>query len=701
MPSPGILGVDVGGTFTDLVLVQQGRIQTVKVLSTADPDVGVFQALAEAGVAGTPDDRWDDPEDPKAAPDHQDRQPQPSISIFCHGMTVATNALLERQGVPTVFLTTAGFRDILAIGRQNRPALYDLTQPKPPLLILRDHVIGVRERCTGTGVIEALTDAEIQRVLGVLKPLIDQAGIQSVAVGLLFSFLYPDHELQLGQAIRQAFPDLHVSLSCEVTPEFREYERFSTTAIDAYLSPLLARYLHRLSQGCHTRGLPEPLIMQSSGGVTTVAEAADHASVALLSGPAGGVSGAAYLGRQAGFDHLLTLDMGGTSTDVALIQGGEPQLTTQAVLCGYPVQHPQIDLHTVSAGGGSIAALVAGGGLQVGPRSAGSVPGPACYGRGGTVATVTDANLWLGYLPDGGILGGSVHLQRELAEQAIRELADPLGLDVAAVAVGIRQLANGHMARALRVISVERGLDPAGFALMAFGGAGPMHACALAEALGIQTILLPLNSGVLSALGMALSNLRRDYRRAILQPLDQIQKSWIQRLDPLIEQATRDLQDPQLTVSLDLRYLGQSFELTLPILQHCSPDQLTLNSGSLDQISAQFHQAHQQRYGWHDLDQPLEWVHLRLSAIQALPAFDLPKRARSSDPILLNERQAWFNNGFETVPVYAQDAFCSDQTLTGPAILEMEGATAVIDPTWCGTVTEQGVIVVSRSIMGS
>ncbi|MEN9202811.1 MAG: hydantoinase/oxoprolinase family protein [Thermostichus sp. DG_1_6_bins_120] len=657
------LGIDVGGTFTDLVLLRDGQMQTAKVLSTPSPEVGVFAAL--------------------------DRIRPVDIALFCHGMTVATNALLERKGSPTLFLTTAGFRDILAIARQNRPSLYDLTQPKPEPVVPRHHCIEVRERCSRSGVLQPLTDSEIERVLQVVAERVQRDGIRSIGVGFLFSFLYPQHEQRLGAALRKRFPNLHVSLSCEVAPEFREYERFSTTAIDAYLSPALAGYLQRLTEGCEKRRIPQPLIMQSSGGVTSTAQAAAHASLALLSGPAGGVYGAAYLGRLSGYTHLLSFDMGGTSTDVALIQNGIPQVTPAAVVCGLPVQQPQIDLHTVSAGGGSLARLLPGGGLEVGPESAGSDPGPACYGRGGTAPTVTDANLWLGYLPDRGWLGEAVQLRRDLAEQALQTVADPLGLSLEEAAVGIRTLANVAMSRALRVISVERGLDPAEFALLAFGGAGPMHACALAEALGMRTLLIPAACGVLSALGMALADLRRDYRRPILQPLRQLDlqgsplETWAA---PLIQQAQADLQDPTLHFSLDLRYRGQSFELGIPV--HLSDP--------VAQIEQHFHAAHQQRYGWQDPAQPVEAVQLRLQAVQALPRVPLVAPTPLPGDPCIGRRLAWFERTWQTVPVYDRLRMGVGFQLQGPAIVELPEATAVIEAGWQGQVDPVGTLILSH-----
>lgn len=597
---PAIVGIDVGGTFTDLVLLQGGRIRTAKVLSTQSPEVGVLAALAQVGIS--------------------DLLPVP-ITRFCHGMTVATNALLERKGVPTGLLTTAGFRDLLWLARQDRPHLYDLTQVRPdPVVTVVEEV---QERCGPTGVIDPLTEGEISRVITVVATWVNQ-GIQAVAVGLLFGFLYPEHEQRLGAALQQRFPDLHLSLSSQVAPEMREYERLSTTAIDAYLTPTVGRYLQKLGHACTQARIPLPLIMQSSGGVVPIHDASG--SRVLLSGPAGGVWGAATVGSRSGYADLLAFDMGGTSTDVALIRSGQPQLTPQAEVCGFPILQPQIDIQTVSAGGGSIAQALPGGGLRVGPESAGSQPGPAAYGRGGSLPTVTDANVWLGYLPDGAKLGDSVRLNRGLAEQALQPLADKLGLPLAAIAQGIRTLAHGQMARALRLVSIERGQDPSTLALMAYGGAGPMHACGLAQELGIGTILIPAACGVLSALGMAVAAVRRDYRHPL--PSIGIPSDWAGRMEALHQQAKHDSdQSPDLSLAwrLDLRYQGQSFELGIPVQWKEDPAS----------IAMRFHQTHQQYYGWQDPAQPIEVVTVRLETTLPPPSLrSLDILTEPGDPLV-------------------------------------------------------------------
>ena len=458
------LGVDVGGTFTDLVALGGGDIMTAKVPSTPkDQSEGVMNALETSEVE----------------PD--------AVDALAHGMTVATNALLERRGARTALVTTEGFRDVLEIARQNRPSLYNLTQDRPPTLVPRELRLTVKERMGPNGEVTALDEESLEEVVVAAK----EAEVEAVAVCLLFAFMRPEHEERVGEALREALPQVHVSLSSEVLPEFREYERFSTTAADAYLAPRLAAYLKNLAGKTEEADAPSPLVMQSSGGVVRVEDAISDAAGCLLSGPAGGVVGAAYIGSLGGYENLLTFDMGGTSTDVAPVVDGEAQTTTETVIAGVPIKLPMVDVHTVSAGGGSIAWADVGGALRVGPHSAGAEPGPAAYDAGGEEATVTDANLFLGYLADRATLGGEVVLKRELSEKALSSLGDTLRLDAEEVALGVIRVANAEMVRALRVISVERGLDPREFALLAFGGAGGMHACALADELGMETVLVP------------------------------------------------------------------------------------------------------------------------------------------------------------------------------------------------------------------
>jgi len=649
------LGVDVGGTFTDLVAISRGKLVTAKVPSTPqDQSEGVMNAI-RASEAG-------------------------AVSALAHGMTVATNALLERRGARTALVTTEGFRDVLEIARQNRPSLYDLSVDRPPPLVSRDLRFVVSERMGPEGEISPLDEQGLERVISDVK----EARVEAVAVCLLFAFAHPEHERRVGEALREALPDVHVSLSSEVLPEFREYERFSTTTADAYLAPKLAAYLENLTGKVEGAGMPGPLIMQSSGGVVPISDAVDDAAGCLLSGPAGGVVGAAYVGAAGGYQNLLTFDMGGTSTDVAPIVEGEAQTTTETVVAGVPIKLPMVDIHSVSAGGGSIAWADAGGALRVGPHSAGADPGPAAYDMGGEEPTVTDANLFLGYLADGAPLGGEVVLKRDLSEKALAALGDKLSLDAEEVALGVVRVANAEMARALRVISVERGLDPREFALLAFGGAGGMHACALAEELGIETVLVPRAGGVLSALGLAISDLRRDYVSPYLSSLADVDEGEVERRFGEMERtAKEELEGPQFTRRADLRYRGQSFELTV-------------EAGVLDKLEARFHAAHEQRYGYKMEDEPVELVNLRLIATVSVekPELDEPEPEGEAET---GRREANFGGEWTEAPVLNREKMGEGSEVEGPAVVEFKESTCAVYPGWRGGVDGVGTLVLEKS----
>ncbi len=648
------LGVDVGGTFTDLVALSEGALVTAKVPSTPrDQSEGVMNAIQAAGVEAA------------------------SVGALAHGMTVATNALLERRGAKTALVTTEGFRDVLEIARQNRASLYDLAMDRPPPLVPRDLRFTVKERIGPDGEIEPLDEESLERTVEALRG----ADVQAVAVCLLFAFAHPEHEKRVGEALREALPEVHVSLSSEVLPEFREYERFSTTAADAYLGPKLAAYLKNLADKAEAAGVPAPLIMQSSGGVVPVEDAATDAAGCVLSGPAGGVVGAAHVGSLGGYGDLLTFDMGGTSTDVAPIIAGEAQTTTETVVAGVPIKLPMVDVHTVSAGGGSVAWADAGGALRVGPHSAGAEPGPAGYGKGGEEPTVTDANLSLGYLADGARLGGEVVLDRELSERALSSLGERLGLDTEEVALGIVRVANAEMVRALRVISVERGLDPREFALLAFGGAGGMHACALAEELGMGTVLVPRAGGVLSALGLAISDLRRDYVRPYLVPLKDVDPEELEeRYKDMESAAADDLDGPEHHRRADLRYGGQSFELTVD---------------ATEKLETRFHAAHEGRYGYRMEDEPVELVNLRLVATVPVekPKLDEPGPSGGAEA---GRREANFDGEWREVPVLDREKMGKGSDVEGPAIVEFREATCVVRPGWKGAVDGVGNLVLER-----
>jgi N-methylhydantoinase A len=537
----GILGVDVGGTFTDAVLLDDGQLRTAKVLTAEHQEESVLAAAHQVGAA--------------------------EVERFAHGTTVATNALLERKGARTAFVTTAGFEHLLHLRRQTRAHLYRPCAAWPDPLVPLDRCYGVEGRIGPTGELEPL----------VLDSL-PEVEADAVAVCLLHAYRDAAHERAVAAAVSSRLPDAHVVASHEIAPEFREYERASTTVADAYLGPVVSRYLRALADAALAAGLPEPFVMRSSGGVATPAEAAAHPATILVSGPAAGVIGAARIAALAGIEDAVAFDMGGTSTDVCLIARGQAERASERTIDGLPIHLPTVDLHTVGAGGGSIVWRDAGGALHVGPRSAGASPGPACYGRGGTEPTVTDANLLLGRLP--GQLAGGVELDRDAAERALRGFDPDAVIDVV----------NAEMLRALRVVSVERGHDPADFALVAFGGAGPLHACELAQELGMKTVLVPDSAGVLSALGLVASDERRDSVRTYLLPLDQAGE--------LPSQGTADL-----------RYAGQSFELNVPLQ---------------DDLDEAFHHAHEELYGFAERDRPIELVAVRTADVTRGPTLELP-----------------------------------------------------------------------------
>ena len=536
-----VLGIDVGGTFTDAVLVDDGELRTAKVPTAPNQAESVI-AAAEAVGAG-------------------------DVQRFTHGTTVATNALLERKGARTAFVATAGFEHLLHLRRQNRAHLYRLCAAHPKPLVPLEHCFGVRERVGPDGVIAPLE-------LDSLAPI----DAEAVAVCLLFSFRDPRHEREVVDELRRRMPDARVVASSDVAPEFREYERASTTVVDAYLGPPLAHYLGALAAACGEAALPEPLVMRSSGGVATIAEAAAHPSWVLVSGPAAGVVGAQRVAGLAGCPNAISLDMGGTSTDVCLIARGRVERSVERSVAGFPIRLPTVDLQTVGAGGGSLVWRDEGGALRVGPESAGADPGPACYGRGGTRPTVTDANLVLGRLPQR--LAGGLELDAAAAERALD------GIDPDAVV----QAVNAEMLRALRIVSVERGHDPREFALVAFGGAGPLHACELADELGIETVLVPDTAGVLSALGLVASAERRDHVRSYVC---------------LLEEAGELPAEGEA----DLRYAGQSFELPVEL----GPE-----------LAERFHQAHEERYGYADRRRQIELVAVRTADVVPGPEIDLP-----------------------------------------------------------------------------
>jgi N-methylhydantoinase A len=639
------VAVDVGGTFTDLVAIVDGELVTAKVPSVPGAEArGIAAALAAAGVEVT------------------------ALDVLAHGTTVATNALLERRGARTALVTTEGFRDVIEIGRQDRAALYDLAAHKPAPLVPRELRFVVHERMGPEGVLVPIDEESLREAVAAVAA----AEVEAVAVCLLFSFLHPEHERAVGEALRAALPGVRVSLSSELLPEFREYERCSTTVANAYLAPALSAYLEDVD--------PLPLVMQSSGGVADAAAAAARPAACVLSGPAAGVVGAAFVAGVGGFSDVLSFDMGGTSTDVAAVLGGEAQITAESVVAGVPIRFPMVDVHTIGAGGGSIAWFDDGDALRVGPRSAGARPGPACYGLGGTAPTVTDANLVLGYLADDAVLGGEVTLDRALAEAALARLpvdesspkrfkpglrdwvsnatsSDTAGRATQA-AVGVLRVVNAGMARALRVVSVERGIDPRGLALVAFGGAGPLHACALAEELGMERILVPLASGMLSALGLAAADLRRDYVGGSFQEME--------------ARAEHDLPGATTLRLVDARYRGQSHELTV----------------QADRWEENLAEEHARRYGFGPDTEP-EPVTRRLVATLSRERPSLRRAARPTRP---SGRRAYLDGEWLDLPVRA-----AGTAVSGPAIVELPGSTCLVLPGWAGKPDAAGTLVLERT----
>ena len=661
-----IVGIDVGGTFTDIAILKEGRLSVHKLPSTpANPAEGVRRGIAEidAGPAE-----------------------------YVHGSTIATNTLLEGKGGRTSLVTTLGFEDVLEIGRQNRADLYDLQLERPPALSPWELRFGLPERVDYNGVIlEDLTPVAV----AALAALVQDAAVDGVAVSFLFSFLNARHEELVRDAL-SALPDPpFISISSQVIPEFREYERTSTVVVNSYVGPAMARYLAELEQALG-RGLR---IMQSSGGSITAHLAAAQPVRTILSGPAGGVVGAFHTGVQAGYPDLITLDMGGTSTDVSLCPGRIKE-TTAANLGGYPISVPMIEIHTVGAGGGSIARVDAGGALVVGPESAGADPGPACYGQGDNI-TVTDANLLLGRLRPAQFLGGRLTLDQERAERLMAGLAGQIGASVRDTALGIIRVVNANMERAIRTISLERGYDPRRFTLAPFGGAGPMHSCELAEELGIPRVLLPTHPGILSALGVAIADVVKDYSRTVMLRGDDIDRARLEEeFHGMESQARAELRREGLPAEgmtgrrfLDARYVGQSFELTIDYPAAGRRDNLRRA------IANSFYQAHLQRFGYADRAEAVEIVNLRLKLELAMPKPDIaPETPGPPDAsaALLETAEVVFREGPLPTALYDRELLRCGQRIEGPALLLQLDTTIVIPPGWGGTVDPWGNVILER-----
>ncbi|MFV0386093.1 hydantoinase/oxoprolinase family protein [Paracoccus sp. (in: a-proteobacteria)] len=661
------VGVDSGGTFTDICLFdeQTGRMEIWKTPSTPDdPSRGILDVVSEglARVGATLAD----------------------VSFFGHGTTVATNALIEKKGARTALLTTDGFRDLLEIGRQKRPSLYDMFAEKPYVLVPRDRRHEVVERLRHDGTVAITLDEDGLRAI--VQGLADQE-IGAVAIGFLYSFMNPGHERIAMAQIRQALPDAFICCSHQVAPEFREYERFSTTVINAFLGPLMRRYIRRLRDRLSDSGLTvAPHLTQSNGGVMGFETAADFPVRTLLSGPSTGVIAAQQIAGLAGFDNIITFDVGGTSSDVALLTNRECRKTGEAEVHGYPVKAPMLDIHTVGAGGGSIARVDSGGLLKVGPESAGAFPGPVCYDKGGEAPTLTDANVVLQILNPTRILGGRMAIDRDKAVAAISGLAARLGLTTEETAQGIISVATANMAKAIRVISVQRGHDPRDYALMAFGGGGPLHAARLARELDIACVIVPPAPGALCALGLLMTDLKADFAQSLLSDLSAVPSASVSAgLNALAAQAGDWFtcegiapQDRRLHRSADLRYLGQNYELQVPF-----PDG-PVTPASFAALRAGFEQAHQQRYGFAPADEKVELVTLRLEAVGLVARATVARAdpAPGTAPLPTVTRPVWLpeTRGLIDCPIHQRADLRPGHRLVGPAVVEQMDTTTLILP---------------------
>lgn len=679
------IGVDVGGTFTDLIAVSEdgSTLVPVKVPSAPGaPAEGVLDALGRLFA-----DR------PRRA------------DYIVHASTIGTNIFLGQIGLVlprAALLTTEGFRDVLEIGRQRRAELYNLFYERPRPLVERRLRIGVPERIDAVGRIVRPLDEE--RVRAAAAYLVAER-VEAVAIVFLHSYVNSVHERRAKEILQAALPEAVIVVSSEIDPEYREYERSSTTVVNALLSPVVSQYLRALAARLPHEASRAPLYaMQSSGGITTIEGAATRPGTIIESGPAAGVVGAALLARRLGYGRVLSFDMGGTTAKAGAVIDGRPQVVTEYEVggqvhagrivrgSGYPVRAPFIDLAEVSAGGGTVA-WVEGSALRCGPVSAGADPGPACYGRGGERPTVTDAHLVLGWLSPEGLLGGRMGLSYEAAERAMNTVARPLGLDLVGTAAGIVEIVNAQMTRALRIVSLERGYDPREMVMVAFGGAGPMHAPALANDLGVPEVVVPLHPGLFSAVGLLAADLRADRVESVLRPLEAVEPGWLaerlERLDVEAQAAVRDGDDRRQVVvqrGLDLRYVGQSYELTVPV------------DADFATAAEAFRARHADIYGYAPAREPIELVSARVTAfgimpplplwegLQALPGHAVPQR-----------RRAYLGGCWAEVPVWRRDQFPQAQEVDGPAIVEEDDATTVVPPGWRVAIAAAGTLRLWRT----
>jgi N-methylhydantoinase A len=681
--------VDTGGTFSDFVYLNEEtrEVSISKVPSTPDDPsrailAGIEMLLAK-GVAAA------------------------DIGFFCHGTTVGTNALLEGKGVKTGLLVTEGFRGIYPVGEQARPygaAIFDVMYDKPAMLVPQSLTGEVKERVDYQGqVLRALDEVALRETLRGLA----SHNIESVAVCLLFSFLHPEHEARVAEIAREELPDCSISLSSDIVPLIREYHRLSTTVINAYLQPILARYIDQLDRRLTATGIGtrQKYIMQSNGGMATFAAAARKAVTTVLSGPAGGVTAGAYACRMTGFQNMITFDMGGTSCDVALIRDGEPFIAGRGKIEGRDLALPMMDINTVSAGGGTIARVDRFGLLQVGPQSAGAMPGPACYGRGGEMPTITDCNLVMGHLSEDNFLGGQMRLDLVRARQAVQtKVADPLGIDPVEAAEGIVRVIEVKMEEAIKAISTMRGHDLRDFMLLAFGGAGPVHAGRIARDLGMAGLIVPLYPGVYSAIGLIMSDVKHDYVQSKMQPMSELSPEGVNHMFARLEAlAAADLRSDgfapahiEIQRALDMRYAGQGYEITMPC------DAAALRDGGLDGLRRRFDQQHQSMFGHMAPEQAVEVVSYRVRGLGLVPPVELP-RFKPTGVTLADAQRATRRVRFDgrdlECPVYQRERLDVGLTLRGPAILDQFDCTTVIHAGQTARVDEWRNLIVTQEVI--
>ena len=687
------IGVDIGGTFTDVALVDEttGEIGVAKVPTTPrNLAEGVLAALSMAMQRYAVE--------------------APSVGLLAHATTVVTNAILEGRGARAALITTRGFRDVLELRRSARADLYDLFQDAPATLVPRRHRYEITERIGADGaVVTPLADREIDALIATLRA----ERVEALAVTLLFSFLNPVHERHLGARLRAALPELPIYLSCEVLPEIKEFERTSTTSVCAYVGPTLASYLARLEEMTRGLGLPPLYVMASNGGILEAREAVAMPAVAVESGPAAGVVAAALVARQTGRRNLLSFDMGGTTAKASLIRDGQYETTPEYEVgggssrsrwmhgTGHPIRVSVIDLAEVSAGGGSIAWVDRAGSLRVGPKSAGADPGPVCYARGGVEPTVTDCNLLLGYLDKRSLLGGELSIDHAGAEAAIREhLARPLGVNPRTAAAAVIDVVNHAMAEALKIVSLQRGYDPREFVLAAFGGAGPLHAAALAAQLNIGEIICPPIPGAFSALGLVGTDLKRDYVRTVYVAtanadpvaLEQAFVALEKEGGAMLDRAGVAARRRRFERSVDARYERQSYELSIPMAAR------RLDAALLTEIAENFHNRHRATYGHDNRSEPVQLVSIRLTAVGEIPPLAIKDRtAPAGANAIKSEREVWFaGGGAMTAKVYDRRSMPAKLIAQGPAIIESLESTILVPPDWRARMNDEGFVILAR-----